>query len=246
MTLADLNGKPRRSRRSAKKAGAVYQELKRRITLGLMTSDSPITEQALAAEFNCSQGTVREALLALQECGLVERRGYQGTYVTETKPEEAALMADLRLRLETAGIRGAVAGMTDEHMGGLRDLAAQFDDTRANRDVFASAEIDRKLHMGLFRAAKMPILEPILKRTLLQLHRFLVSRMQTSFSYTAHDEASHANILDAIASGDAVQAEELLKRHIELTLINLAPEIHATVFPQAPLVDPALVRIRSA
>ena len=67
----------------ARKSDAVYQDLKRQILTGEMTSESPITEQSLAQDYGCSQSTIREALMLLQECGLVVRRGYQGTYVTD-------------------------------------------------------------------------------------------------------------------------------------------------------------------
>jgi predicted transcriptional regulator len=57
------------------KAGAAFNALKRDIMLGTLAPGTGLTELELAAHFQCSQGTVREALLQLQEEGLVRRRG---------------------------------------------------------------------------------------------------------------------------------------------------------------------------
>lgn len=52
----------------------MHAALKRAILFGQLPPDSPLLEQTLVAQFGCSQGTVREALLRLDEDGLVRRR----------------------------------------------------------------------------------------------------------------------------------------------------------------------------
>jgi DNA-binding GntR family transcriptional regulator len=59
------------------------------------------------AAMGCSQGTVREALLRLEQDGLVTRRGYRGTVVSTTSLEEAAQMARIRIALEIESARRA-------------------------------------------------------------------------------------------------------------------------------------------
>ncbi len=60
----------------------VYATLKRRILLNELRPETALTELGVAQEMGCSQGTVREALLRLQEDGLVLREGHRGTTVT--------------------------------------------------------------------------------------------------------------------------------------------------------------------
>jgi DNA-binding GntR family transcriptional regulator len=71
------------------KAGAAFNALKRDIMLGTLAPGTGLTELELAAHFQCSQGTVREALLQLQEEGLVRRQGHRGTQVSECTEDEA-------------------------------------------------------------------------------------------------------------------------------------------------------------
>ncbi len=81
-------------------AGTVYATLKRRILLNELRPETALTELGIAQEMGCSQGTVREALLRLQEDGLVLREGHRGTTVTPLDAEAAAEMLALRRRLE--------------------------------------------------------------------------------------------------------------------------------------------------
>lgn len=60
----------------------------------------------------CSQGTVREALLRLQEDGLVIRAGRRGTTVTPLDADAASEMLALRRRIETRGAARAAAHAT--------------------------------------------------------------------------------------------------------------------------------------
>ena len=72
--------------------------------LGLLPAGASLTELELAAHFSCSQGTVREALLQLQEEGLVRRQGHRGTQVSECTEAEAVEMFRVRQQIECNGI----------------------------------------------------------------------------------------------------------------------------------------------
>ncbi|MDN3718606.1 GntR family transcriptional regulator [Roseibium salinum] len=134
----------------ARKSEAVFQDLRRKVLTGELTSESPITEQSLAQDYGCSQSTIREALMLLQEYGLVVRLGYQGTFVTNPSQLEARLMLRLRIDIETTGIAEAVGNVTPEDLAELRELDRQFERCHANRDVFGCAEIDLSFHLKLF------------------------------------------------------------------------------------------------
>ncbi|HFA59489.1 MAG TPA: GntR family transcriptional regulator, partial [Rhodospirillales bacterium] len=74
-----------------RKSSAVYHALRRAILLHRVPPGQMLLEQQIASTMGCSQGTVREALLRLEQDGLVERRGYRGTCVSDTSEAEAAL-----------------------------------------------------------------------------------------------------------------------------------------------------------
>src|SRR5690606_7516707 len=64
---------------------AMYARLQREIMLGQLKPRAVVLELELAQRFGVSQGTVREALLRLQEVGLVHRLPHRGTTVADCR-----------------------------------------------------------------------------------------------------------------------------------------------------------------
>ncbi|WP_422375439.1 GntR family transcriptional regulator [Roseibium sp.] len=217
-----------RAGKRARKSESVYQDLKRQILTGEMTSESPITEQALAQDYGCSQSTIREALMSLQEYGLVVRRGYQGTFVTDPSLTEAKLMLKLRLDIEATGAAQAVKLISRSQLDELYELDRQFEECRARKDVFGCAEIDRALHLRLFRIAQMPVLEPMLLRTFMILQQVMLSKPRPETSWGRPNVTPHTEIFDALASQDTDTSLRALRSHILSSAVLLAPHYYGT------------------
>ncbi|WP_406071943.1 GntR family transcriptional regulator [Micromonospora sp. NBC_01638] len=67
---------------------AIAEELRRRVESGALPPGSLLpTESALTAEFHAARGTVRQAIAALREEGLVATEHGRGTYVTSRQHE---------------------------------------------------------------------------------------------------------------------------------------------------------------
>lgn len=221
-----------RNKRAPRKSLVVYQILKRQILIGELTHNSAITEQSLAQEFSCSQGTVREALLSLQEDGLVERRGYQGTFVTYTSLEEAILLARIRMSLECEGLTDkTLTHMRPEQMVRMRKLAMAYIQAREAKDPFAVSEFDRALHLAIFKLNAMPGLVPVLTRCLLLLHRCALAGRIEQVPWNSFSPDPHSKILDALQFGQIELARNLLAEHISSFFENLMPEVHAVALP---------------
>ena len=212
--------------RRARKCDAVYQDLKRKIFLGELTSDSLITEQSLAQDYNCSQSTIREALMLLQEFGLVDRRGYQGTFVTNPSMPEAMLLLKLRIDLETTSVTEAAKNITGCQLKELRDLDQQFEECRLRRDVFGCSEVDRTFHLNLFKIAQMPTLEPVLLRTTMMLQRIMLPTPRSEAAWTRQNVTPHQSILTALELRDTEGAQVAMKAHILSSAIVLAPHFY--------------------
>src|SRR5215213_7538674 len=68
--------------------------------LGEIEPGATLTELEVAARFQCSQSTVREALFMLQQEGLVQRSPHRGTRVCSLTEDEAVEMLRLRRDME--------------------------------------------------------------------------------------------------------------------------------------------------
>lgn len=200
-----------------RKWGAVYESVKRSIMLQELAPGDGLSELALARQFNCSQGVIREALLHLQEDGLVIRSGYRGTSVSRTDPEEAEEMVLLRCSIEARGIRRVISRLDEQALAALAELIDRMEETAETGDAYALFQIDCAFHLGLFRMAQLPALEPVLSRCLLHNNRAkMAAPERRTLSWIAR---RHRRIHDALVARDTERAVEVINRHIK-TIID--------------------------
>lgn len=208
--------------RSAR-SGEVYEAVKREIMLGGLSAGTPLVELELAGAFGCSQGPVREALLQLQEEGLVIRQGHRGTRVAECTADEAVEMFRLRQSIECRGVVRAVQRPSRTLVADLRVLVEAMEEAAAADDEYRLAEHDRDFHRRLLRDANLPALEPILHRCLVHNHRFKISQSKAERDLPSTARRHYA-IVDAIERLDAATAVKALAHHIA-TIVDLGPQV---------------------
>ena len=205
-----------------KKADVAYHAVRRAILLGQLKPGDGLLEQKIAEDFGVSQGTVREALMRLEHDGLVTRRGYRGTLVSEPSVAEAAEMARIRIRIECLGIRQSAGSISKKVIEELMDVTEQMDEAVARNDYYRGSELDREFHMTVFRQANFPGLEPILNRCALHVHRFTYKDAEDVVPDSQFGE-DHRALVSVFTRGDADSAESALRKHIEGVLDRFAP-----------------------
>jgi DNA-binding GntR family transcriptional regulator len=225
----DLPPPPGRSGRSgvAARSGAAFDALKHDIMLGEIAPGEPLVELELAARFGCSQGTVREALLQLQEEGLVHRRGHRGTQVSGCTADEAVEMFRLRQQIECAGVLRALRGPSRTLVADLKALVDAMENAAKDDDEMELAALDRDFHRRLFHDANLPALDPILHRCLIYSHRLKISRTQGRRDLVT-TARRHGPLVEAVEAGDPAGAIATLEHHIA-TIVDFGPD----VFPGA-------------
>lgn len=210
------------------KTDALFHEIRRAILLRELQAGEALTESQIGRDFNCSQGTVREALMRLQEEGLVQRRGYHGTTVTRSSLVEGAQMAEIRIKLEMEGVRHAIDAFTDDDFAEIQDCLSQMDRAAEDGDPYALGEFDRKFHQTLFHRSGLTALEPILKRCMLHMHLQTFGNPKPELRQVTPTEA-HQPILDALQRRNAEDAAEALLDHINQTISLWSPPLRSAM-----------------
>lgn len=212
------------------KGDALFHLIRRAILLRELQAGEALKEPQIGRDFHCSQGTVREALMRLQEEGLVKRRGYSGTTVTRSSLNECVQMAEIRIKLEMEGIRHAVEAFTDDDFDEVEGCLSDMDRAADQDDFYALSELDRRFHQTLFHRSGMTALEPILTRCMLHMH------LQTfGHSVPAHQTRqltpteAHQPILDAVRRRSADDAAAALCDHINLTINQWSPPLKSAM-----------------
>lgn len=212
------------------KAAGVFNSLKRDIMLGTLEAGTGLTELELAGHFQCSQGTVREALLQLQDEGLVRRQGHRGTQVSECTPDEAIEMFKLRTQIECSGLPRALTSPGKALL--IADLKAMLDEMLMAADAddeLQLASVDRDFHRRILESANLPALDPILHRCLVHNHRFKISRSRALRDLRA-TALRHNSLIEAIDKGDAEGATTAMRYHIA-TIVDLGPAVFPDMAP---------------
>jgi DNA-binding GntR family transcriptional regulator len=195
------------------RAAAVYEALKGEIVLGRAPQGSPLAELQLAERFACSQSSVREALFRLQQDGLVERDGYRGSSVSRTTAAEAQALLELRLAIEPPALALHASRASDDLAERLSHIVTSMEEVSRANDLYALTRADHDFHLSLLAAAKLKALMPILARSILLIHRFVLAdpeRRRTPLEAAQR----HWPIIDALKSAELGRVQRELARHI--------------------------------
>lgn len=211
-----------------RKGDAVYNAVEQAILLGHLAPGQALVEQQIGGELGCSQGTVREALLRLEQSGLVSRRGYRGTFVSDMTAAEAALMVEIRIMIETLGASWAARKMSDPTLEELNQILEQMTAAEVAGEDYTRSQLDRLFHRTILQASGLTALEPILKRCCLHMHRFTFGKAQRE-ARASYDQpssaAQHRAILDALAARSPEEAANSIREHIESVIEFWAPDL---------------------
>jgi acetyl esterase/lipase/DNA-binding transcriptional regulator YhcF (GntR family) len=192
----------------------VYAWLKQQIMLSRYAPGQSVAELEVAAAMGCSQGTVREAMLRLQEDGLIVRNGYRGTVVTPVSATEGPLFLKLRAQLETDALRLSLPRITAGQLDALRALVQQMEQAAVAGDEYALFDLDQRFHVTLFQWAELPSLVPVLTRCSLYNHRNKIA-LDVAPRSLMETARRHWRIVAALESGKVGEAERVLRHHIE-------------------------------
>jgi DNA-binding GntR family transcriptional regulator len=201
---------------------AIYATLKRKIVLNELKPGMALTELAVAADLGSSQGPVREALMRLQEDGLVLRRGHRGTAVSPLNPEEAEEILALRRRIEVRAAPRVVRAVDAAALGRLTHLRERMDAAAEAGDEYGLIELDTEFHLAIFRLAELRALEQILVRCILHSHRQKLwePRHRRPLAETA---ARHDVLLALLRARDGDALGRGLGLHID-TIVEVQPQ----------------------
>ncbi|HEY8720364.1 GntR family transcriptional regulator [Pengzhenrongella sp.] len=179
-----------------------------------------LNEQDLALRIGVSRTPVREALLLLASDGLVEMIPKRGAQIPVITGRQIAELMELRAVLE----RHAATTAIENHrvpLAAMRDVLAHQEAMVATEPAESGREFiewDTRFHQLLVDAAE----NSLISRSYAKL-RARQGLVGVEALFRTHDRqgrvcAEHAEILDALAAGDAQASREAIDRHLEVTL----------------------------
>jgi len=195
---------------------SVYDALIDLIVGGELPPGQHMVETDLARQLGVSRQPIREALHRMEAEGWVDLRPSQGAFVHVPTDSEVDELLDVRalLEAETARLAAAARGATPAQLARLREICRDGEAAAEAGDFGAAVAANNAFHAEVAAVGGNAVLA--------ELADIVGRRVQWYYRMVAPERghgswAEHAEIIEAIESGDADQAQVLARKHTERT-----------------------------
>ena len=183
------------------------------------------SEKELCQMFNVSRVPVREALCALELCGMVDSVQVGGVYVRALESKGDDVPQDIepqdiirvRMLLEPDIAREAALHLSEENRSHLNDILKRFR-IEAEKGLIPK-ELDREFHLTVAKSSGSSlyamIMELVFKAMEQKLWDLILSRTIATQKYADRNNREHIQICEAILDGRADDANTIMKEHME-------------------------------
>jgi DNA-binding GntR family transcriptional regulator len=194
--------------------GRVMDLLRDAIFSGKFQPGEPLVETQIAREIRVSQATVREALVQLEQSGLVVRVPNRATIVTRFSPKELAERLRIRMALEGMIAVEAAPKMGEPEFRELdRRLAAFYEKAAAN-DHFLRVQADLEFHRYVWECADNQTLYRILHQVTAPMFAFTCLLRMRGVVTDKPIANPHEAIIEALRRGDEEAIRRAVSEHV--------------------------------
>jgi DNA-binding GntR family transcriptional regulator len=194
----------------------ILRWLRQSIATGELQPGERLVERDISARSGVSRGPVREAIMILEQEGLVVSHPYRGAQVAPVSGTEVReVLVPIRQTIERFAF-GNAAGDPDL-LGRLDGIVREMESAAQRGDADRLADLDVDFHEAVIRAAGHP--------QTLQIWRTIQPRVRAYFVRDAPEHPDpgeiprqHRELLDALGTGDPATVDRAVVDHIELHL----------------------------
>lgn len=192
----------------------VTADLRRDIIAGILPPGTWLKTEDLAGRYTVSANPVREALWRLQGEGFVVASPNQGARVRVVNDDFVRNIFEIREAIEPIFVRRFCLRCTTDDLARLGDAAAAFAETARRTSNFEEIDQANRLFHGIITEGE-PNIEAI---ETMERYAGLINatraRLPTSPVRLRSRVAQHAEIVAAIAAGDADTAAQVAGLHV--------------------------------
>jgi DNA-binding GntR family transcriptional regulator len=191
----------------------VFETLRDAIFAGRLNAGDPLRELHIARDLNVSQATVREALVQLEQLGLVVRTPNIGTHVTRLSREEVGERLELRVILEERAMIQAAARLGPPEFTELERRIQRITDAISRNAYFEEAQADLAFHRFIWEQSGNRTLYRTLDQIAVPLFAF-VSIVRGAHRQPLKEVVqSHEGIVDALRKPSVKRIRQALRQH---------------------------------
>ncbi|WP_091027437.1 GntR family transcriptional regulator [Microbacterium oxydans] len=190
---------------------AVTAQLRGRILRGEIGSGAPLTESAVSQTFGVARPSAKAAIEQLVATGLLVRTAHRSARVVGIDSDTVRDVYRTRVRLESAALRELA--VTRSVPDAARDANAEILAMPAGPDP-ATVDPDLRFHTALIDALRSERTGRMYRSVLDEVRLCMAQVQGRRLLDAAVIAAEHADILDAVESGEGERAAALLDAHL--------------------------------
>jgi DNA-binding GntR family transcriptional regulator len=182
-----------------------YLKLRNQIIEGILLPGTPIKDKQLAEEMGVSRTPVREALLRLEDEGLVHTKPNRSTIVSSLDFHSAFHLYSIVWTLEGLALRQAFGSIYDEHIKQMDDANEVFLEKMEKKDRLSALLADSAFHGVYIQLAQNTELEKMIADVKIKLKRLDLYYFD-KIKNAALSYEEHKKIIEALRKRDLEEA----------------------------------------
>jgi DNA-binding GntR family transcriptional regulator len=189
-----------------------YAKLRQWILDGTLAPGALLRDKELAEQLGVSRTPVREALLRLEDEGLVNTKPNRSTHVSSINFHNAFHLYSIVWTLERLALSQAFGSITDEHIQQMIEANERFLQKMKNKDRFSALEADYDFHTVYVKLSQNQELEKIvfeIKTKLKRLDLYYFDKIRNA--NLSYDE--HKKIIEALTQKNLSLAMEAVENN---------------------------------
>jgi DNA-binding GntR family transcriptional regulator len=192
---------------------ASYDNLRDAIVRGELGPNARLVEADVSATFAMSRGAVRDALIRLEQEGLVVREPHRGARVRQVSDEEAVEILEARAVLEGLAARRAAERIDDDGRARLQTCFERHGELLDRGDLLGASDTNATLHATLLELSGHRTAQRLIGALSSQTVRYQYRTILIPGRPAASRE-EHAAIVAAVVAGDPDRAEAVMRNHL--------------------------------
>lgn len=198
------------------KKEVIYEEVKNEIILGTFQPRDRIVELAIAERFNSSQAPIREALLKLQEDGLVELIPYTGAFVSEISFDEIKELFEYRRLIELNALKNGIYLFTTQDILSLEKIIVDMKEAGKQKELSTLISCDMLFHRKVIEKAGRKISLSIWRKLDIHISRFIASVHPKCFQDLEEVALKHEPLLRVLKQKNLAEAKKIFSDHLNV------------------------------
>ena len=193
----------------------IAEEIKKMIFEGKLKQGEKITEQQVSQSLGVSRTSVREAVLLLEQEGLLISEAYKDTKVTTISQEEVLeILIPMRLQIETFALKKGLSTWGEDTKSQFETILEGMRKATAYKDLSMFIELDIQLHGLIVQASGL--------ENVIRIWESIVNRIRLHFLHQNSRSGTmekwlqeHEELVTILVSNSSLEvALEALKSHI--------------------------------